>query len=239
MTTLPTFTFAYQPIVDAAAGRIVSYEALVRGPSQESAVSVLSQLAAPDVYVLDRQLGTEAVRLACEIGNPETLRLNLNMMPGSMDLSPTIIESTLQAATERGLPPSAITFEITESEIIDDIVQFVEVVNEYRGSGVHFSIDDFGAGYAGLNLLAEFQPDSIKLDFQLVRGIESRGPRQAIVRGVHRACADLGIDVVAEGVETEDEYWWFRNEGIDLFQGFLFAPPAFRELPSAEYPIPI
>jgi len=90
-----------------------------------------------------------------------------------------------------------------------------------------FAIDDFGAGHAGLNLLAEFQPDLLKLDLRLVRNIERNGPKQAIVRGIRRTCTDLGIEIIAEGVESKDEYRWFRDEGVKLFQGYLFARPAF------------
>ena len=93
------------------------------------------------------------------------------------------------------------------------------------------AIDDFGAGYAGLNLLSEFQPEFIKLDMHLVRGIESNGPRQAIVRGIVRTCADLGIDIIAEGVETVNEFQWLYQEGIKFYQGRLFADPAFEQLP--------
>ena len=102
--------------------------------------------------------------------------------------------------------------------------------------GVQFAIDDFGAGYAGLNLLADFQPDTLKLDMSLVRDVESKGPRQAIVRGVIRTCQDLGIDIVAEGVESLGEYGWLRCEGISLYQGYLFARPAFRALPEVRFP---
>ncbi len=73
---------------------------------------------------------------------------------------------------------------MTEGEVIDDHGHFAPIVNEYRGMGLQVAIDDFGAGYSGLNLLADFQPDFIKLDMNLVRGIGSRGPRQAIVRAI-------------------------------------------------------
>jgi blue light- and temperature-responsive anti-repressor len=70
----------------------------------------------------------------------------------------------------------------------------------------------------------------------LIRNIDTRGPRQAIIRGIVRACNDLGIEIIAERVETEAEYWWFRDEGIVLFQGYLFAKPGFEQLPIAFYP---
>jgi EAL domain-containing protein (putative c-di-GMP-specific phosphodiesterase class I) len=98
------------------------------------------------------------------------------------------------------------------------------------------AIDDFGAGFSGLNLLAEFQPDMIKLDMNLLRHIESRSPRQSIVRAIITVCNDLGIDVVAEGVETADEFSWLENEGVRLFQGYLFARPEFECFPVAHFP---
>jgi EAL domain-containing protein (putative c-di-GMP-specific phosphodiesterase class I) len=98
------------------------------------------------------------------------------------------------------------------------------------------AIDDFGAGYSGLNLLADFQPDQIKLDMKLVHGIECCGPRQAIVRAIDQACRDLGIDIIAEGVETVEEYTWLANQDIGLFQGYLFAKPAFESFPPVHYP---
>jgi len=70
----------------------------------------------------------------------------------------------------------------------------------------------------------------------LMRGIESNGPRQAIVRAIASVCVDLGIDLMAEGVETLDEFQWLKDEGIRLFQGYLFAKPGFASLPPAEFP---
>ncbi len=234
MTPQSAFTFAFQPIVRVTSGEIVSFEALVRGLNGESAAQVLGSVDPLDRHTLDLQLRREAIQLASLLGGP--CHLNLNLMPRSLAMDPEAISSTLAMAEQCGMPPDHITLEITENEIIDDPRQFSEQINAYRASGVRLAIDDFGAGYAGLNLLAEFQPDSIKLDMTLVRGIESRGPRQAIVRGIHRTCLDLGIDVIAEGVETEAEYWWFRQEGIELFQGYLFARPGLRQMPLAFYP---
>lgn len=111
------------------------------------------------------------------------------------------------------------------------------IVNEHRNAGIIFAIDDFGSGYAGLNLLADFQPDIIKLDMHLIRHINSKGPRQAIVCGIIKTCTDLGIDIIAEGVETRNEYEWLRNAGIKYFQGILFAKPGFEKL-TREFNLP-
>ncbi len=97
-------------------------------------------------------------------------------------------------------------------------------------------IDDFGSGHAGLALLDHYQPEMISLSMWLVRGIESHGARQAILRGLVQTCSDLGIDIIAKGVETHEEYGWLRDEGIDLFQGYLFAKPGFEQLPRPMLP---
>lgn len=236
MTPLPGFTFAFQPIVNVATGEIVSHEALVRGSQGEPAWSVLHQVGPPELPAFDERLRIEAIRLACALGSP--CGLNLNLMPSCLALSPTAVSSTLDMVRDSGLSPEQITLEITENEIFHDLPKFSARMNEHRQSGVRIALDDFGAGYAGLSLLAEFQPDTIKLDMQLVRSIERLGPRQAIVRGIHRACTDLGIDIIAEGVETEAEFRWLFTEGIELFQGYLFARPALGRLPQAFFPPP-
>ena len=93
-------------------------------------------------------------------------------------------------------------FEATEGEAVNDGRRLAEILREYKRTGFITAIDDFGAGYAGLNLLADFQPDVIKLDMALVRDVDTSKARQAIARGVLRMCGELGIAVLAEGVET-------------------------------------
>ena len=85
-------------------------------------------------------------------------------------------------------------------------------------------------------LLADFQPDIVKLDMHLVRDIHSKGPRQTIIKAILAVCRDLGLDVVAEGVESEAEFSWLARRGITLFQGYLFGKPALGCLPGAQFP---
>jgi len=151
-------------------------------------------------------------------------------------VAPAALDSTLAAAEMHGFGCERLVIEITEGEIIHDHAKFAERINAYRARGIKLAIDDFGAGYSGLNLLAEFQPDQIKIDMALLRGIDRNGPRQAIVRAIIAVCRDLGIDVIAEGVETVDEFRWFEGEGVCLFQGYLFAKPGFESLPTAVFP---
>ncbi len=225
---MPDCGFAYQPIVDIDSRTVFAFEALVRGPNGESAASVFAQVADRELHRFDRDLRIKAIETAAELRLAS--RLSLNVLPGSLFTVDDAITRTLDAARRTGLSLDCLILEATEGEIISDPTRFAQRMNEFRSEGVKLAIDDFGAGYSGLNLLCDFQPDILKLDMNMVRGVDSNGPRQAIVRAVIQACDDLGIEVIAEGVETQAEFDWFRRVGLRLFQGYYFARPAFRSL---------
>jgi EAL domain-containing protein (putative c-di-GMP-specific phosphodiesterase class I) len=140
------------------------------------------------------------------------------------------IQRTLRAAFKCGFDLSRLIFELTEGEKIVDAETLVAIFREYRKLGMKTAIDDFGAGYAGLNLLARFQPDIVKIDIDLVRDVDTDRTKQIIVENVVSLCDKLGIVPLAEGVETSDERDFLSSFGIDLMQGFLFARPAFRAI---------
>lgn len=231
----PNYSFAFQPIIDADKGVIVSFEALVRGCNNEPASKILQQVHALDACHFDEMLRLSAIPLAGKLGIG--CSLNLNLLPGSALSSDSAMDTTIAMAEQCGIKPDRITLEITEKEVIKDFNRYIGIMNNFRRRlGVKMSIDDFGAGYSGLNLLAEFDPDSIKLDMTLIRDIPIHNSKQAVVRGILKTCHDLGIEIIAEGVETVSEYWWLRTEGIALFQGYLFAKPEFEQLPTVSYP---
>jgi blue light- and temperature-responsive anti-repressor len=228
ISSWPEFSFAFQPIVDADAGTIFSYEALIRGRYNESAAEVFSRVPRQEAHRFDESSRQVAIELAARLDLD--CHLNLNFLPQSVQISDLPIRSTIDAAERFGIPIERIVLEVTEVEVISDQAQFARILNRFRSLGLKLAIDDFGAGYSGLNLLADFQPDAVKIDMKLVRGIQGHGPRQAIVRAIFQACNDLGIDLIAEGVETPGEYNWFRKQGVRFFQGYLIAKPAFEEL---------
>jgi len=229
------YTFAYQPIANTRDRCIDSFEALVRGPEGQSADWVMSRLDVAAMRQFDIDARLRAIALAGEL--KLSVRLNLNLLPDSVDAAGgSALTSTVDMAAIAGLKAEQLVLEVSERDVIRDAQAFVARANLCKALGVRFSIDDFGAGFSGLNLLAEFQPEQLKLDILLVRDVHRNGPRQAITRGVLRTCEDLGIEVVAEGVETLDEYRWLSDEGIHLFQGYLFAKPAFERLPPVVYP---
>ncbi|MNP44356.1 Cyclic di-GMP phosphodiesterase Gmr [compost metagenome] len=109
------------------------------------------------------------------------------------------------------------------------------IVDHYQALGFKTAMDDFGAGYSGLNLLADFLPDIIKLDMHLLRGIDQDPTRQAIVRHCLALFAELKITPLAEGIETREEMACLREMGISLMQGYLFARPGFETLPKVDF----
>ncbi|MFN3866515.1 MAG: EAL domain-containing protein [Demequina sp.] len=228
------FTMAFQPVVDIQARKIVAYEALVRGTDGAGAASILDRIDADNRYRFDQACRTKAVELASRLGIE--CRLSINFLPNAVYEPAACIRATLAAARRYDFPIERIVFEVTEGEDMVDKDHLTNILEDYRGRGFITAIDDFGAGYAGLSLLAAFQPDVIKLDMGLLRGVDTDRVRQVLVRGVIDICRNLQIDVVAEGIETYEEYQWFRSEGVRYMQGYLFAKPELESLPSVEWP---
>lgn len=229
-----SFSMAFQPIVDLRRARIHAYEALVRGPANEGAASILSRVDDSNRYRFDQACRVKAIELAARLGlaQRENCLLHINFLPNAVYRPDTCIRATLQAAAEFGFPTERIVFEVTEGERVRDEAHLQSIFTEYRRQGFSTAIDDFGAGYAGLNLLANFQPDIIKLDMALTRNVDRDPARHAIVAGVLMTCRALGITPIAEGVETVGELQALQDLGIELVQGYLLARPAFEQLPN-------
>ena len=222
------FSYAYQPIVDLVDHTVFAHEALVRGPNGEGAHTILSRLDDSNRYRFDQACRVKAIKIAAQLGLRE--RLSINFLPNAIYKPEVCIRTTLEAARVHQFPVERIIFEATEGEVINDGKRLAHILREYKRIGFLTAIDDFGAGYAGLNLLADFQPDLIKLDMALVRGVDASRSRQAIVRGVLRMCSDMGVRVLAEGIETPAERDFLIDEGVRLMQGYLFSRPAFEAL---------
>ncbi|WP_172123600.1 MULTISPECIES: EAL domain-containing protein [unclassified Devosia] len=219
------FTMAFQPIVDVPAGKIWGYEALVRGVGGEGAFQVLSQVNEQNRYAFDQACRVKAIELAGPKLRDSDAKLSINFMPNAVYEPKACIRATLAAAARTQFDPSRLMFEFTENERMDDVAHVSHIVAEYHRMGFTTALDDFGAGYAGLSLLAQFQTDLIKLDMELLRGIGSSKVKQAIVRGLAGIAAELDITLLAEGVESAEELAVLRGMGIRLFQGYYFARP--------------
>ncbi len=235
-----TFTMAFQPILDLTTERVWGYEALVRGPSGESAGSILDRVTPETVYRFDQAARVKAIELAGRLfPTDDRTKLSINFMPNAVYEPAACIRSSLEAAHRAGFAHDRIMFEFTENEKFRDTAHVSRIVAEYRKQGFLTALDDFGAGFAGLSLLANFQPDLVKIDMDLLRGIDTDERRQVIVGGLIGIARDLGIAVIAEGVETQEELATLRALGATLFQGYYFAKPHLEHLPVvAGFPAP-
>jgi EAL domain-containing protein (putative c-di-GMP-specific phosphodiesterase class I) len=231
---------AFQPILrmpSNGASSTFAYEALVRGPARESAATVLAQVTETNRYAFDQACRIKAIELATSLGLPATgAILSINFLPNAVYEPRACIRATLATAARCQFPTRSLMFEVTENEQVSDPARLMHILNSYREMGFRTAIDDFGAGYSGLGLLSEFQPDVVKLDMGLVRDADTHPARATILRHTAAMCRELGIDVVAEGVETAAELRVLRNAGVELFQGYLLARPGFEALPEAVLP---
>ncbi len=228
------FSMAFQPIVDMRDRSLFAYEALVRGTDGSGAASILGRVNDQNRYAFDQACRVKAVELASRLQMP--CLLSINFLPNAVYNAATCIRATLEAARRFNFPTERIIFELTEGEELQDKDHLKDIIQEYHKHNFRTAIDDFGAGYAGLNLLAEFQPDIIKLDMALVRDIDTHKVRQAIVQGILGVCRALNIEVIAEGIESIGELRHLHGLGINLFQGYLFARPEFEQLPMVNWP---
>ncbi len=227
-------TMAFQPIVDVTSQTVFAHEALVRGVHGETAGEVLATVAHDNRYAFDQACRIVAIRTAAQIMPPSLL--SINFLPNAVYNPEHCLQATFAAAKAADWPLDRVIFEVTEHEEIVDHDHLVAILSAYKAHGFFTAIDDFGAGFAGMNLLADFQPDLLKLDIGLVRDVDTSRPRQVIVRHLVELCNDLGIRVIAEGIEREDEYRALLDLGIVLQQGFLFARPATASLPPIRWP---
>ncbi|CAL4868735.1 Blue light- and temperature-regulated antirepressor BluF [Asticcacaulis sp. MM231] len=226
------FTMAFQPILDTSEGRMWGYEALVRGPEGQGAGTVLDQVTPEMRYRFDQACRVRAIELFGQLSPHDDSRLSINFLPNAVYEPAACIRASLSAAARVGLNPKRLMFEFTEQEHFTDTAHISNIVAEYKRQGFMTALDDFGSGYAGLNLLANLQTDLIKIDMDLIRDIHTDCVRQAIVAGIMSIARALDIQVIAEGIESEAELTTLRAAGISLFQGYYFARPQVEALPT-------
>jgi len=221
-------TMAFQPVVDVVQRDIYAYEALVRGLNGESAGHVLSQVTNENRYGFDQCCRVTAIQLASKLGLKK--RLNINFMPNAVYHPQACLQKTIQAARKAGFPANLITFEFTENEEIIDHAHLINIIETYKEYGFNTAIDDFGAGYAGLSLLADLEVGIVKIDRNMIANIGEDIKRQAILKGIMTTAAILDFQIVCEGVETVSEYKFLAEAGIRYMQGYLFAKPTFEQI---------
>lgn len=233
--TMP-ITMAFQPIVNADARSVFAHEALVRGLEGQGAGFVLGSVVEDNRYAFDQLCRTTAIELAARLDiAAQGGNLSINFLPNAVYEPKACIQLTLATAARTGFPLDRIIFEFTENQPLDTL-HILNILRSYREMGFKTAIDDFGAGYAGLGLLTKFQPDLVKLDMELIRGIGTDRVKQTVVRNTLAMLRDLGIEPICEGVETVDEFHALRDIGFSLMQGYLLAKPALSSLAAVTWP---
>ncbi len=233
-TLKPKISFAFQPIISAREGEVVGYQAYLCGPHNESFNEILPTIGEREWTHFDTAGRAKAIDLAANLG--VNCDLHLSFLARHLEDARGAIRSTLESAARHNLEPSKLVLEIDQDRLIGEPTEIGKIIEEYRGAGLRISIDHFGAGRAGLNLLEPLRPEMISLSENLVTGIASNGSRQAILRGILQTCNDLGIDLIAKNIEQIDDYHWLIDEGVNFFQGNLIAKEGFEELPVPVFP---
>jgi EAL domain-containing protein (putative c-di-GMP-specific phosphodiesterase class I) len=223
------FETHFQPIVSVTSpSEIFGYEGLLRGRHGENMVSPAPLFEVASGLRLRRELDTHALQTALRHAGAHGMsgRVFLNCLPSTLDDSREAVELTLAAVDATQIKREQVVLEVVECECADDLGVLQNTLDGLREAGLKIALDDLGAGYASLNLLQCLRPDFVKLDRDLVTGVDRDPFKALIVQKLLETAQGLGIRTVAEGVETGDEWNWIRAHGADYAQGFFFARPA-------------
>jgi EAL domain-containing protein (putative c-di-GMP-specific phosphodiesterase class I)/CheY-like chemotaxis protein len=212
----------YQPIVRFGQRSVYGYEALVR-TGEPTMASPAALLEAADHFGRMRDVGRLVRRcVAADMGRlPEGARIFVNVSTAELE-DPELLSATAPLS----LHGPRVVLEITERASLDDVSDVAAKMTTLRSHGFRIAVDDLGAGYSGLTAFARLLPEVVKIDMSLVRRVELEPVKRELIRHIAAMCADMGILVVAEGVESCAERDVLAEIGCELMQGFLFARPA-------------
>ena len=220
------FFSRYQPIVDARTGETVAFEALLRAHDGMDEVQPAALFGAAEaagkIHVLDR-IGRETALRGAQ-GWLGDRSIFVNFIPTSIYRPEVCLQTTMAAAEGAGIAPSQIVFEVVESHSVGDTAHLLSILDYYRSGGCRVALDDVGAGYSSLNLMAAIRPDVVKIDRDLVQALPDPAA-VAVVRAIVRLSHELGATVIAECVETQLQADVARDLGADWAQGWLFGRP--------------
>ena len=226
------FQLYYQPIIDLKTDRIAGFEALVRWLSPTRGfVSPGEFIPLAEATGLIIPLGDWILREACEqmhqwhqqFQQPPELTISINL--SSHQFLPDLVEQVAQILAETKLTAQCLKLEITESAMMDNVEEAIALLHQLKALGIKLSVDDFGTGYSSLSYLQQFCADTLKVDRSFVSQIESSAKNQAIVDIIITLAHKLDMDVIAEGIETEDHRAILQSLECEYGQGYYFAKP--------------
>lgn len=218
----------FQPIVHAGTQEIFAYEGLLRGIEGGQFIPPIRLLnvakSAGLLFQLDLAARRSAIRHAAQYGVRE--KVFINFTPTSVYDPRNCLRRTVEFVGESGLTPEQVVFEVIESERVEEAGHLTSILDFYRERGFLVALDDLGSGYSSLNMLASLRPDFVKLDRELIQDVHSNDYKATIAANLIDTACRLGVQVIAEGVETAEEYRWLVQNGAHYVQGYYFAKPA-------------
>jgi len=224
------FRIMYQPVISARTGRIAGVEALVRWEHpQRGLVSPDDFLHVAEETGLVVPMGNLVLREACRRmaewrrDHPSTADVTISVNLSARQFShPDLVARVMDALESSGLPPRCLRLEFTESVLIEREGPVIDTFARLHALGIRLDLDDFGTGYSSLGYLHRFDLDGLKIDRSFVSNIGPNGERSEIVRTIVALANNLGMEVIAEGVETPGQLTVLQGVGCDLVQGYLF-----------------
>ena len=236
---------AYQPQLDVRSGKVVGFEALVRwrNPARgEIAPGVFIPIAEEigAILPIGDWVLTEACREAASWNTPLKVAVNVSAVQLH---NPSFAQQLHQTLIETGLPGKRLEIEITETALVRDLNRTLASLRQVKALGVEIAMDDFGTGYSSLSNLRAFPFDRIKIDRSFIKQVHSNQQAATIVRAVLGLGKGLGLPVIAEGVETDEELRFLQEESCDEVQGYLLGRPAaigsFRQYTHSDTVLPL
>jgi diguanylate cyclase (GGDEF)-like protein len=225
------FLLHYQPQVNLITGRIIGAEALLRWQQPELG------LIQPDKFIpiaeetgLIIAIGEWVLHTACmqarvwQAASQMPIRVSVNLSARQFR-QPNLADKIAHILRTTGLDPDLLVLELTETSVMENVEATIVVLQQLQAMGVHISIDDFGTGYSSLNYLKRFPIDVLKIDKSFVQEISTDSNDAAIARAIIAMAQSLQLKVIAEGVETEDQFAFLRQSGCHAMQGYLFSRP--------------
>jgi len=223
-----SLTSYFQPIVNMKDNSIYGYETLARGVREDGTLvypdELFSKSKRNDLnFRLDRLCRESSLKTAAT--KKVQQKVFINFIPTSIYDPEFCLSSTVKWANQLEFDPSQIVFEVVETELVKDQKHLKKILEYYRSKGFKVALDDVGEGYSSLNMLIELKPDIIKIDRNIIDGIDKDKLKQSVYRALFNLAREHNITVLAEGVETKYELEMIQSIGVDLVQGFYFAKP--------------
>lgn len=223
-----SLTSHFQPIVDVRSSQIYAYEALIRGVKPDGSLMFPDQLFEKSTrndmnFLLDRLCRESALKTAATKKIKQ--KVFINFIPTSIYDPEYCLQSTVKWANQLEFDPKNIVFEVVETEQVEDKEHLKKILEFYRAQGFGIALDDVGEGYSGLNNLIDIKPDIIKVDRNVIMNIDTDPMKQSVYKALYTLAKENGITVLAEGVETKEEFDVIEGIGVDLVQGYYFAKP--------------